>query len=185
MAKSAQRIRITPRSEAIVDWEILNPGVDANICAERLGINISTLSIIKNSDAFIDYRARRLASHHESISGASIVEKTEELAKLSIDIMSERFNAKRSDIPLDTVRDTCEMALKALGFGNRPAVGQPASGNVNVFVGASPEQLASAREKMIRQNSENAVVIEQVSSPSPVEVGGPEFDPSDKLLQPT
>ncbi len=178
MAASVQRKNITPRSEAIVDWEILNPGVDANRCAEALGINASSLSIIKNSDAFIDYRHRRLAEHHEAISSTGIVEKTEDLAKLSLDILSERFSSERVKIPLEAVKDTCEMAMKALGFGQpRGGNGGAGGGDVNIMVGATPEQLANARGKILQVNSNRAVIIENVP-----EEGGPNSDPSDKLL---
>lgn len=158
-----QRKNVTPRHEAIVDWEILNPAGNGNECAEALGILPASLSIIKHSDAFIDYRARRLASHHENVSD-TVIDKTEHLAKLSLDILAERFDGARNEIPLGGVKDTCEMALKALGFGNNPNASGGGQGNTtNILIGASPDLLGRAREKMLAVNG----VPQPLPAPSP------------------
>ena len=148
-----QRKNVTPRHEAIVDWEILNPEGNGNECAEALGILPASLSVIRHSDAFIDYRARRLAKHHENVSD-SVIDKTENLAKLSLDILAERFHGARGEIPLGGVKDTCEMALKALGFGQNSGGGGGGSGGntTNILIGSTPDLLARAREKMLSVN---------------------------------
>jgi len=152
----------TPRHEAIVDWELLNPGDTRRNCALALGISECGLSIIYNSDAFIDYRSRRMREHQALVS-ESVIEKTEAVAKISLDILEERFDQERKVIPLGGVKDTAEMALKALGFGQpRPGNYPPGGGNVTVIVGASPEQLAQARDRM---KTINATVVEEEPTP--------------------
>lgn len=145
------------RHEAIVDWEILNPGRNHSECAHEMGVSETHLSVIYNSDAFIAYRHDRLASHHQNVSNA-VVDKTENLAKLSLDILAERFANERKEVPLGGVKDTCEMALKALGFGSAPK-GANGAVSLNVMVGATPEQLAAAREKI--------GVADALSAPTP------------------
>lgn len=147
MAESHQVKRITPNHEAIVDWEILHPGGTMRNCADEIGMSESAISIIRNSDIFKDYRNRRLADHHSHIS-ESVVEKTELLACTSLDVLEERIDRERREIALGGVKDTAEMALRALGFGPAAQPARGAGSNLTVIVGASPEMLADARAKM-------------------------------------
>ena len=144
-AKSIKRI--TPNHEAIVDWEILHPGGRMGACSAEIGMSEVAISIIRNSDVFIDYRHRRLAKHHANISN-SVLEKTELLACTSLEVLEERINEERDKISLGGVKDTAEMALKALGFGASKQDSARGGGNVVVMVGATPEMLEAAREKM-------------------------------------
>ena len=147
MAKSNFVKRITPNHEAIVDWEILHPGGRMHECSADIGMCESAISIIRNSDVFIDYRNRRLADHHAHIS-ESVVEKTELLACTSLEVLEERINSERDKISLGGVKDTADMALRALGFGASKQDTARGGGNVVVMVGATPEMLEAAREKM-------------------------------------
>ena len=160
-----------PRHEAIVDWEILNPGRTQRECAKELGMTEVHISVIRHSDAFIAYRHNRLAAHHGNVSD-TVVGKTEGLAKLSLDILSERFEAERAKVPLGGVKDTCEMALKALGFGGASNAPKSAGNVVNLILGASSEQLASAREKIKAVNS--APVIDQTPEQKEEPISGTE-----------
>ena len=148
MAQSNQVKNLMPRHEAIVDWEILNPGGTQRECSAALDMGEAQISIIRHSDIFIDYRSRRLRAHHENISD-SVVGKVENVACLSLDIMHERFSKERETIPLGGVKDTAEMTLKALGFGMPKSTVPPAvGGNVTVIIGAPPALLEQARNKM-------------------------------------
>ena len=160
MAKSLFITNILPRHEAIVTYEIQNPGSKQGEIAVACNVSESHLSVIYNSDAFIAYRAARMQEHHQNVS-ESVVEKTENLAKLSLDILHERFDDERNVVPLGGVKDTAAMALNALGFGSQGR-GNTAPGVV-IQVGADPELLANAREKM---RTINAVVeVEEDEDP--------------------
>ena len=151
MADSLQIKNIMPRHEAIVDWEILNPGRSAGACAEAMEVGECHLSVIRHSDAFIAYRSKRMKEHHANVS-VSVVAKVEDLARLSVEILTDRFDSERATVPLGGVRDTCEMALKALGFG-QPAAQKAPGNTMNVIFGADAEMLESAREKMKTVNA--------------------------------
>lgn len=155
MAKSLFISRITPNHEAIVNWEILHPGGTMLKCAADIGMSDNHISIIRNSDIFKDYRSKRLRKHHQNIS-QSVIEKTELLACTTLDVLEERINKERSNIVLEDVRSTADMALKALGFGNGGGSNTSAAANLTVVVSASPEMLQTARDRM----REKGAVIE-------------------------
>lgn len=164
MAKSLYITRITPNHEAIVNWEILHPGGTMIECGAEIGLSDNHISIVRNSDIFKDYRQRRLRKHHQNIS-RSVIEKTELLACTSLDVLEERINSERAKIEIDSVLSTAEMALKALGFGNGPSGNSAAAGaNLTVVVGASPEMLQSARERMRLQGKGAVETIIEVGT---------------------
>ena len=163
MAKSNFVKRITPNHEAIVDWEILHPAGRMYECSADIGMCESAISIIRNSDVFKDYRNRRLAKHHANISN-SVLEKTELLACTSLEVLEERINEERDKISLGGVKDTADMALKALGFGASKQDGGRAGGNVVVMVGATQEMLEAAREKMKAMTPTSAEEVSDADS---------------------
>ena len=71
----------------------------------------------------------------------------EEVATVSLEVLNERIDRERETIGLKLVGETCDMALKALGFGAKPANGQPVN-NVLVLNAATPEGLEQARSNM-------------------------------------
>lgn len=139
-----------------MDWELANPDLHLKECAKLLGVTQTYLSIIRNSDAFIEYRAKRRIEHNENVS-VSVVERTEELAGLTLEVLHERIEAERESISLGGVKETCDMALKALGFGG--ARGGDAT-QVNIVIGADAETLSRARETLRSINQANAEGVE-------------------------
>ena len=119
-------------------------------CAGDIGMADTSISIIRNSDIFKDYRHRRLAEHHENISD-SVIEKAQGVACTALDVLNERIRLQHESISLGIVKDTAEMALRALGFGASRSPGAGMNGSapgVTIVVGATAEMLESAREKM-------------------------------------
>ena len=164
MAKSLKVKNVMPRHEAIVDWEILNPGRNQGECAEELGMSECHISVIRHSDAFVAYRHERMLVHQGLVS-ETVVDKIENLASLSLGILTERFDSERNEVPLGGVKDTCEMALKALGFGgaaNGPG-GKNGGNVVNLIVGSSPALLEQARNNLAIANEAKAVTLDQPS----------------------
>lgn len=164
MAKSLFITNIKPNHEAMVDFEILNPGCKQSAIAEAVGVSESHCSVVYHSDAFIAYRAARLQQHHQNVS-ETVVEKTENLAKLGLDILHDRFESEHNTVPLGGVKDTVAMALGALGFGNQHR-GTPAPG-VTINLGATPELLEAARERIKVINATPEVVENEEGTPIP------------------
>ena len=129
----------------IVDWELEHPGGKMKELAAILGCTEPHLSVVRNSDAFKDYRDRRRAEHDDKIS-KSVIEGVEELAGTSVEVLNERIQAERKELGLGIIRETADMALKALGYGgNRNG---PTIGNLTVINGVPADELERARAKM-------------------------------------
>lgn len=129
--------------EQVVDWELMNPSATLGDCARHFGKTEGWLSTVRNSDAFREFRARRIAEHQNMVS-ETVIEKVEGLAALTLDTLHERIEREKDDIPLAFVRETAETALKALGYGGRGAA-PAAVVQVNVV---SAEALGRARDLM-------------------------------------
>lgn len=129
--------------ESLVDWMLEHPEKSLRECAERFNVTAPWLSTVLHSDAFKAYKQTRMADH-QTLLTLDIVGKTEVLADLSLDVLSERIERNRDTVGLGIVRETAQMALKALGYS-------PAKVNINapgarVSIGLiSPEELALAR----------------------------------------
>lgn len=148
--------------EQLVDWMLLNPDKRLKDAAVVFGVTEQYIYMLKNSDTFKEYWARRRATREGKLDdGApqllgSLQEKLSTLAEMSLDQMLEQIElnspanrAGHSNIAHDELRDTAEMALKRLGYGapavaNGPA--QPGTPQVNVTINAN--LIAEAREKM-------------------------------------
>lgn len=148
-----QVLKVSWWHESVVDWKLKNPELNQGDCARHFNVSESYMSILCNSDAFRAYEAGRRAEHNKAVS-KDIIEQVEEVASVSLEVLHERIDKERDSIGLKIVGETCEMALKSLGFGVKPASGQPVN-NVLVLNAATPEALESARGKMrlINQSS--------------------------------
>lgn len=130
--------------EQLVDWELMNPSANMGDCARHFGKTEGWLSTVRNSDAFREFRARRIAEHQNMVS-ETVIDKVEGLAALTLDTLHDRIEMEKDSIPLGFVRETAETALKALGYGGKSAA--PAQTVVQVNV-VSAESLERARGLM-------------------------------------
>ncbi len=151
MANCVQIKAVSYWHQAIIDWELNNPEKTMNECARVFGVTAGWMSVIRKSDVFQEYAARRRQEHNEGVS-KSITERVEELAGNAVEVLNERIIAERASIGLAVVNTSADMALKALGFGVRKGGDNPAV-QVNVGLEVSPELLARARTKMRRVQS--------------------------------
>ena len=144
--------------EYVIDLMLTNPELDQNTIAAMLGRSPSWLSRIVNSHMFQEAKALRRMEHDAGIH-ASIVDKLESLADLTLDLMTERVVQKGNEMPMQMLRETCDSALKALGYTASPnGKGGAAGPQVAVHVHqATPEGLEEARRKL---RAVNAVVVE-------------------------
>ena len=132
--------------DAIIDEILVDPAVSQNELAKRFGFTTSWMSIIINSDAFKNRLAERKGELIDPKITASIEDRLESLAKVSLDRLMERVESSVPLKPLELV------AIAKLGTGdraNRPA--GPMHQN-NLYVVALPgvapnstEWLANAR----------------------------------------
>ena len=138
--------------ESILDWELENPDKNLGECAREFRVSETWLSIIRNSDVYREYAALRRKDHNENVS-KSIIERVEDVADLSLEVLHERIEKERETIGLKIVTQTCELALKSLGFGQRSDSKET---QVNVTIGnIDPSLLERARNKMKLINDEN------------------------------
>lgn len=144
MAKSAQLKSIHWWHENMSDFMISNPKAGNRELAAHFGMSEPWTSTITRSDVFQAYHALRLEKHRKMVS-ESVIEKTEGLARLSLDVLEERIERERASLNYGAVKETAEMALKALGYGGRAAPGPAVQVNLNLV---DRDTLASAREKM-------------------------------------
>ena len=132
--------------EHIVTWMLANPEKSLRECAADHNVTQPWLSTVIHSDAFRDYAGRRL-KHHHSLVSADILERVEALGDLSLDVLTERIENQRDDVPLGLVRETADMALKAMGYGGRAGIDLRGAKNVQVAL-VDPVALAQARKRL-------------------------------------
>ncbi len=143
--------------EQLVDWELMNPSANMGDCARHFGKTEGWLSTVRNSDAFREFRARRIAEHQGMVS-ETVIDKVEGLAALTLDTLHERIEGDRDNIGLGFVRETAELALKALGYCGKSAAAPAPVVQVNVV---SQESLQRARGLMRDKtaNTEEPILV--------------------------
>jgi len=133
--------------ETIIDDMIAFPLSTNKERSSRLGYTPEYIMMLTRSDMFqAAYQARR-ANMREKLDD-SITGKLGDLASLSLDIMKETIEKKRSQIPFRDLAAANDSLLQRLGYGASPAPASGANVQVNVTSGITAEQLASAREKL-------------------------------------
>ncbi len=150
--------------EQVIDWELLNPSATMGDCARHFGKTEGWLSTVRNSDAFREFRARRIAEHQSMVS-ETVIEKVEGLAALTLDTLHERIERERESISLGFVRETAETALKALGYGGTSAVA-PTVVQVNVVSAASLERARGLMRGRTITTEEIALAASEETEPT-------------------
>lgn len=143
--------------EMMADLLILDPTLTNLQIAEQLGLHEQTVAIVKRTDMFDAIVARRrlaITGKVEQTYLNKLQGKVQDLAEVSVDTLTEQVKAeqkKHLDSPSRGTLESCEVALKALGFigkSSAPAYQQPGM-VINagaVIIGS--DVLASARSKM-------------------------------------
>ena len=160
MAQSVQIKSVRMWHEQIVDWMLQNPHLTQGDCALFFDKTEAWLSSVINSDLFREYKSRRFADHHENVSH-SVIERVSGLAGLSLEVLHERIEAEKKDIPLGIVLDSATLMLKSMGFGPKATPAQAPSATINVNLNGAPaEVLAQARDDLRKTHVENTVEAE-------------------------
>ncbi len=158
MAQSVQIKSVRAWHEQIVDYMLQNPHRTQGEMAEFFSKTEAWLSSVINSDLFRDYKALRFTQHQDNVSH-SVIERVSGLAGLSLEVLKERIEEERDDIPLGIVLDSATLMLKSMGFGPKPVTARATTIHLNVN-GASAEVLAEARNDLRRTHVENTVEAE-------------------------
>lgn len=168
MAQSVQIKKVAPWMERLADLLIAEPGIQNNELAKRMSKSYVWISIVKNSDVFLDYWKLRSQSHSEAVT-AGIKEKTFALAEMALETMCEKVEEKREAgiLTLQESLDVYDVALKRFGYGGKPGGDNQPSNNTTVIINqglVNPEQLARAREKL---RATEATAVEVLALPVP------------------
>ena len=163
MAQSAQVAKLSIRHEAILHFLLANPTISKGEVAERFSVTEAWLSVICNSQAFLEARA----NYTEEVFHETVLPLREKMM-IAADRALDRINALvPRETDLDKVRKTAESVLASCGFGtgNLRPTGPQALPGVNIqnnFYGnASPAVVERARQRI-------GVTIEAQTEPAPV-----------------
>lgn len=160
--------------DAIIDWMLENPDQHIKAAAPHFNTTEGYLRIITNSDSFKARWNERRALLNEHLA-QRISGKTSEVALRSLELMAEQLTPERARIrppKLKELIEIADMSLSRLGYGV-PSGGPGVIVQVNT-IGASPEALQAAREKVM---SQQARLINEVGR-GPEGTAGPVGDPS-------
>ena len=139
--------------EVLMDFYILNPSATNEEAAEALMVHPQTVQIVRNSDlwqARFELRREQFVHKADAISLQRLNGKVLQLAEAGVDVLTQRIEAERKNLGLGTegVRETTDMALKALGYGTKVPPTSKVVNNTQVNVIVSADELAEARRRM-------------------------------------
>ena len=144
MAQSASIAKLSIRHEAILQYLLANPIVTMGEVAEKFGVTRSWLSVVVNSEAFIEARERyQEIAFHETV--LPVREKLMVAANKALDRLNQ---LTPMEMDLDKVRKTAETTLAALGFGSPKGPSTVNNTQINIGGNASAEVLARARDRI-------------------------------------
>lgn len=142
--------------EELLEFIIANPRASGAETALYFNVTESWLSIVKNSDAFKELWARRRPEHFSRVS-AGVSEKLTALAEVTLDALTDKVETEKREgiATVASLRETAEMTLKAMGFGNKAHNATVAGGTTNVtvqnnIITVDRDTLARAREAKAR-----------------------------------
>lgn len=154
-----------------MDWQITNPEKKQYQCAEYFNVTQTWLSVVTNSDAFVEYRRVRMAAYHEQL-GAKLINKLAGVAEKSLEVIEERIEQEREDISIGVLNETADMTLKALGYSSKNNNGPQNGGVQNVqnnFYSVDSETLARARGRMHDVTEGEKTVVDETAKITPPE----------------
>jgi hypothetical protein len=158
---------IRPWHEALLEFIIANPRASGAETALYFNVSESWLSIVKNSDAFRELWATRRPEHFSRVS-ANVSERLTALAEVTLDKLTDRVekDVREGTATVASLRETAEMTLKAMGFGNKSFNTPVHIGDVNVqqnnTIVVDRDTLARAREVKARMATQLSLAAEAV-----------------------
>lgn len=154
----------------MVDWLVANPGGTQNDLAKFVNKSVGTVSAIVRSDMF-QAALRQRQEEFSKQQDLLLHNKITKVAVASLDTILSVIETKRGSIPLETLNDVADGALKRLGYGvesKQPAVQVNVQTNNNVAAPVSIDELNDARALM-KHHQQQLAGTPQPSLPSPPE----------------
>lgn len=102
--------------ESLSDWLIANPGRKLSEAAAAFNVTPSWISSVLNSDLFKEYHKKRHDEHAERVS-VETQDRLRAVTDLSLEAIAKRIEDSETAIPMQELRETAAMALKASGYG--------------------------------------------------------------------
>lgn len=163
--------------EAIVDWELTNPGGRRKDCAKELNCSECHLSVISNSDSFKEFREMRMVQHRTRVSDG-IIGRLEVVTDKALGKLEGVIDAAGPMTKMTEVADVAKMGLQALGMFRHGASGLKSTAPaVQINIGVDATELAKARERMKIANTRADVVQnadgDQTKAPAEIELEQP------------
>lgn len=143
----AKRKRLKVWHQMLADTMLMNPSATDAELGETLKVGANTVATVRNTDLFKAYFDQRRKEFQEQVNGTAIERLNGKLAGLAedaVDVLRERIEKERVTLGIDEVRETGEMALKALGFVPKTQLNKTT--NVNNFVSVSRKDLDDSRK---------------------------------------
>lgn len=157
---------------AIIDFMISHPGCKNSEIALHVGKAEGTISAIVRSDLFqaaLRHRQRQVSEMQNLI----ITDRVTKVAVASLDTILAVIEKKKDTLPLETLNEVADGALKRLGYGveaSKPAVQVNVQTNNNVVAPITLEELNAGRELM-KQHQERIAASPSSSSPTAIGPG--------------
>jgi hypothetical protein len=150
---SVQIKHTRPWHEALLEFILANPRASGVEIALYFNVTEAWVSTVKNSDAFQELWAKRRGEHFSRVS-SSIAEKVTALAEVTVDTLTDEIekSKRKGELKIETLKETADMALKALGFGAK-GVQSPLASTINIQqnnFSVDKETLARAREQKMK-----------------------------------
>jgi len=127
-----------PIHEAIIDAIIAQPQVKAPALAAQFGYSVEGIRVLMRTDAFREKLAERKGEIVDPLLTATVEERLNALADLSIQRLLEKLQANPTD---KLVTDSVELSTRALGYGARQ---QPVA--VNNYIAVVPAVSATPKD---------------------------------------
>lgn len=163
-----QKIRIW--HEQLVDYMLLNPHAKKEDIARHFGRNVQWIYSLIRTDLFKAYYRKRFEAHQQAVTD-SVIARTSSVANKALDKLAEKLD-KSPDLPMSEIRQTAEMAIRALGYGAGSQRGPALGVQVNVNQGNGPalpvmsvptEVVKSAQARMAQQRELNTSNVQNTS----------------------
>jgi hypothetical protein len=134
-----------------MDFYVLNPTATEEEAAAALNVHPHTVHLVKNSDlwqARFAQRREAFINKADALSLERLQGKVLKLAETGVDVLTQRIEAERVNLGLtcEGVRETTDMALKALGYGVKAPPAKVVNNTQNIVI--SSGELAEARRRM-------------------------------------
>ena len=164
MAQSTQIQKVGWWHERLADLMIANPHVTLGELAIALGRSQVWISIVKNSDVFIDYWRERSKAHSQAVTD-EIKAKGFAAAELALDHIHQRLAEPAGALlPIDTLLNVVDVNMKRFGYS-----AENKAPTFNFTLGAvTPEQLAEARAKLRPISEPVDVEVKELPAPKPI-----------------